>query len=134
EPALGGVGSLGLGARKLNCLSFLLALRDVAHDGDNLTLAVRPTLSVLKRPAAHFDPDEICSLSRTAPPHAELDRAAAAVGGSIRKRLEIAGPVRDMHAIEQALAMQIISLDDKHLIGRGRSKQLSPARKSLLSS
>src|SRR5439155_23604669 len=122
-PALGGVGAPGLGAGKLNCVSFLLALRDAAHDGDNLTLAVRPTLSVLKRPAAHFDPDEICSLSRTVPPHAELDRADPAVGGSIRKRLEIARPARDMHAIEQAFAMQTLSLDAKHLLGCGRSKQ-----------
>ena len=28
-----------------------------------------------------------------------------------------------MHAIEQALAMQILSLDAKHLLGRGRYKQ-----------
>src|SRR5262245_51723611 len=39
KPALGSVGALGLGARELDRLSLLLALRDIAHDGDDLWLS-----------------------------------------------------------------------------------------------
>ena len=38
KAALGGVGALGLDARELHRLSFLLTLRDVAQDGDHLAL------------------------------------------------------------------------------------------------
>src|SRR5215468_10544430 len=61
KAALGGIGTLGLGARKLNSLSFLLALRDVAHDRDHLALFHRRSFArhLVERPAAHLDPDEV---------------------------------------------------------------------------
>jgi hypothetical protein len=84
EAAFGGIGPLGLGARILQRLFMLLALRDIAEHSDDLAATVHAGADrrLFKRPAAHFDPNEISSTPATGAAafasDAKFDRSALA--------------------------------------------------------
>ena len=108
EAALGGIGALLLGARDLERLL-------VASCARSRRAAPRPPRArsalgglAIERPAAHLDPDEMAGLrlAVAAAAHAEFDRARFAERRRIGERGEIGRPVGDMHAVEQAVAVQ----------------------------
>ena len=107
------VGALGLGVGVLECLLLLLALGHVAQYRDHFaaTLLTGIGAGLFERPAAHLDPDEFrrrmpIGIDAVAP-HAELDRAAFRQGRGVAERRQVSGPIDDMDAVEQAMAVQI---------------------------
>ena len=129
ETALGGVGAFGLGARVLERLLLVLAFRHIAKHGDDLAAFAAAGLDrcLFERPAAHLDPDELSRVAAvgigTLAPHAELDGAALSYRRRIAQCAQISGPVGDVDAAEQALAVQVRNSAAEQRLGGGRHKQ-----------
>ncbi len=78
---------------------------------------------MIERAAAHLDPDEAgpaCSVGSVAP-HAELDRLT--FGARPGERRQIGRAVRDVNAVEQAVAEQVIDLGAEQHLGGGRGEE-----------
>ena len=107
EAALGGVGSLGFGARLPERFFLAFSFGHVAQHGDDFAAIMARGFDLFKRPATHLDPDKLrhrVAVGRITP-HPEFNRSALAQRRSIAKRSQIGRPVGDMDAVEQALSL-----------------------------
>ncbi|MGY4235484.1 hypothetical protein ACVIIW_004431 [Bradyrhizobium sp. USDA 4449] len=125
EARLGGIGGFRRAARLVERLLRELAIRDIAHHGDDFGLAREiPTEILIERPAAHLDPDEVDLATLGAirlPPQPEFDAAHLAARG-VRQRREIGRTIGDMDTIEQAMALQLCDGHAEHGFRRRRDE------------
>ena len=134
EAALGRVRALGFRARLFERLLLLLALGDVAHDGDDFAAltgtALRPTAcsSGRQRISTQMNCPPGCGpASSGIAPHTKLDRAGFAQRRRVGKRREIGRPVGDMHAVEQAVTEQVAT-PSRRTAARRPAKRTAPRR------
>ena len=109
EAALGLVGPLGLGARVLERCFLFLALGDVAHHRHDLALAGRRRSTAWSTARQRISIQTNCegagpgSARRTRNSTERLSSVRRAIG----ERSEIGRTIRNMHALEQAMAEQL---------------------------
>ena len=102
-------------------------LRSVMSRMTATTSRSLPLAACSQRPAAHLDPDELPGrrnrrVGRIAA-DPELHRPAFALRGGIGERREVGRAVGNVHAVEQAVAQEVLHLGAEERLGRRRHEQ-----------